>query len=110
MRKAALVFALVGAIVLAGTWPSGAGEVRRVRMVDDPRNRFRPVTVEVSVGTKVRWVNVGEDRHSTKSRDNLWESELLDPGERFTRRFRRRGTFRYFCTIHPEMVGTVVVT
>jgi plastocyanin len=31
------------------------------------------------------------------------------PGGRFTFTFQNAGTFRYHCTIHPGMVGTVVV-
>jgi plastocyanin len=83
--------------------------VVRVRMLDrGGNNRFRPATVTIDRGTRVRWVNVGNDDHTTTSNTGAWD-RWLDPGERFTRRFRTAGTFPYRCTIHPEMVGTVVV-
>lgn len=87
-----------------GTEPLGRTE--RVRMVDG--NRFRPVTLRISRGTRVRWVNRDNVTHTTTSEDGLWD-ERLEPGERFARRFRRAGTFDYECTIHFGMDGTIVV-
>jgi plastocyanin len=34
----------------------------------------------------------------------------MPPGDTFSRRFRSEGTFRYHCTIHASMRGTIVVT
>jgi plastocyanin len=83
-----------------------AASVARVRIVDD---RFRPRTITVSRGTLVRWVNRGNHTHTVTSSPGLWDSGLLSSGTSFSRRFRRRGTFRYFCRVHPTMTGTIVV-
>jgi plastocyanin len=82
-----------------------AASVARVRIVDD---RFRPRTT-VSRGTRVRWVNRGNHTHTVTSSRGLWDSGLPSSGTSFSRRFRRRGTFRYFCRVHPTMTGTIVV-
>ena len=82
------------------------GSAVRVKMLDD---RFRPSTITISASTRVKWVNRGDELHSTTS-SGSWDSGLLEPGESFSRRFRREGTFSYFCTVHPDMRGTVNVT
>lgn len=80
----------------------------RVRMVD---NAFRPRSLTVVQGTRVRWVNRGANVHSSTSNSDIWDSGLLDPGEAYSRVFRREGTFKYHCTVHPAvMKGTVTVS
>lgn len=90
-----------------GRDPLGTSEVHRVRMVDG--NRFRPTRITISRGDRVRWVNRDNVAHTTTSKSGLWD-ERLEPGERFSRRFRRAGTFDFRCTIHFGMDGTVVVS
>jgi plastocyanin len=86
--------------------PLGTTETHRVRMVDG--NAFRPRRITISRGDRVRWVNRASVTHTTTSNGGLW-NETLQPGERFSRRFRRAGTFGYRCTIHAGMTGTIVV-
>jgi plastocyanin len=86
--------------------PRGTIETHRVRMVDG--NRFRPARITISRGDRVRWVNRDNVVHTTTSSRDLWDATLA-PGERFTRRFRRAGTFNYECTIHFGMTGRIVV-
>jgi plastocyanin len=83
------------------------GTVERVRMVDG--DRFRPATLTVARGTRVRWMNADNVSHTTTSNTGIW-SATLSPGERFARRFRRAGEFNYRCTIHTGMTGRIVVT
>ena len=82
------------------------GTVARVRMVDG--NRFRPATLTVARGTRVRWVNADNVSHTTTSNSGIWAA-TLSPGERFARRFRRAGEFNYRCTFHTGMIGRIVV-
>lgn len=77
----------------------------RVRMVD---NRFRPRTLTIERGTRVKWVNRGSNHHTTTS--EAWDSGILSPGESFARRFGRAGEFSYRCTIHSTMRGTILVS
>jgi plastocyanin len=71
---------------------------------------FGPATARVAVGTVVRWQNLDGEPHTVVSVDGLFRSGALDQGEGFAFRFERPGTYRYVCSIHPQMVGTVVVT
>jgi plastocyanin len=108
-RLLVLVLALSAIAVPAGAGTDetqGGGRVR-VRIVD---NRFRPRSITISRGTRVRWVNRGNNPHTTTSNNDTWDSGTLSPGERFSRRFGRRGTFNYHCEIHASMTGTITVT
>jgi plastocyanin len=104
----ALAFAAPAAEARSPRDARAGGEIRRVRAVDEGINRFRPRRITIDRGTRVRWVNVGSLSHTTTSDDGDWDARL-SPGDRFTRRFRRAGTFTFHCSIHPEMVGTIVV-
>jgi len=86
--------------------PLGTTETHRVRMVDG--NAFRPRRITISRGDRVRWINRDDVTHTTTSNGGLW-NETLQPGDRFSRRFRRAGTFGYHCEIHVGMTGTIVV-
>lgn len=92
---------------VSGTAVPIQGATVRVRMVD---NAFRPRTIEVERGTRVRWVNAGDNVHTTTSNRGIWDSGLLDPGETFSRVFRRSGTFRYHCSVHTSMTGRIIVS
>lgn len=85
--------------------PAPRVSVVTVKMLDD---RFRPRTIDIAKGAKVKWVNRGAHTHSSTS--GSWNSGLLGPGESFSRTFRHVGTFSYHCTVHPFMRGTVVVS
>lgn len=108
-RLLVLVLALSAIAVPAGarTDEARGGERVRVRIVD---NRFSPRDITIARGTRVRWVNRGNNPHTTTSNTDLWDSGTLSSGERFTRRFGRRGTFNYHCEIHPTMTATITVT
>jgi plastocyanin len=43
------------------------------------------------------------------SENGLFRSGALDTNESFSYRFEKAGTYRYACSIHPRMVGTIIV-
>ena len=71
---------------------------------------FTPATLRIPVGTTVRWVNVGVAPHTATARDGSFDSGFLETGDRFDRTFTAPATIEYICAIHPQMVGTIVVT
>jgi plastocyanin len=70
---------------------------------------YRPRTVTVPAGTEVLWTNTGVAPHTVTARDGSFTSELLQTGGQYRRVFDQAGSFEYFCTLHPDMVGTVIV-
>jgi plastocyanin len=76
--------------------------------VDIIDNSYRPANISVSSGTEVVWRNL-DGNHTVTARDRSFDSGIFDAGT-FRRTFNNPGSFEYFCTLHPEMVGTVTVT
>lgn len=68
---------------------------------------FKPATLTVVKGTTVRWVN-GDKVPHTATRAGGFDKRV-GAGKAATVKFAARGTFRYHCTIHPEMRGKIVV-
>ena len=71
--------------------------------------KFAPATMTVKRGSTVTWTNGDDEPHTVFSDAGLFRSAALDTHERFSYRFERPGTYHYRCTIHPQMIGTVVV-
>jgi 3',5'-cyclic-AMP phosphodiesterase len=76
-------------------------------VVDD--RSFNPVVTIVPVGTTVTWINRGGLSHGIVSADRHFRSPVLDPDQRFSRRFDTSGTYPYLSSIDPKMVGQIVV-
>ena len=55
------------------------------------------------------WTNRDSSGHDVTTEDKAFGSPRLVTGDSFTHRFERLGTFDYFCSIHPYMVGTIEV-
>ena len=70
---------------------------------------FTPASITVKAGTTVTWVNLDDEPHTIFSDAGLFRSSALDTQERFSFKFEKAGTYHYLCTIHPRMLGTVVV-
>ena len=70
---------------------------------------YSPNPVNVTVGTTVRWANSDSVAHTSTADGGAWNSGSVNGGGTFDFKFQSAGTFNYHCTIHPNMVGTVVV-
>lgn len=70
---------------------------------------FMPADLDITVGTTVTWMNTDSTSHTSTSDGAGWNSGTVAPGRQFSFVFQTAGTFPYHCTIHPGMMGTVVV-
>ena len=70
---------------------------------------FAPTSMNVAAGSTVTWTNRDEEPHTVVSESGLFRSGALDTNESFSYRFEKPGTYRYTCSIHPRMVGTIIV-
>jgi len=70
---------------------------------------FQPDPVTVAAGTTVIWTNRDEVSHTVVSNDGLFSSPELEANQRFEFTFKKAGSFAYFCSLHPEMKGKVIV-
>ena len=74
-------------------------------------NSYNPNRIEINIGDKVTWINDDSSPHTvTSSNDSAFDSDVLMRGETFSFTFDKEGEYPYFCTLHPSMVGTVIVT
>lgn len=70
---------------------------------------FSPTSITVTAGTTVHWKNLDPEPHTVRSVDATFKSDALDQDDSFAFKFDKPGTYRYVCSIHPQMVGTIVV-
>jgi plastocyanin len=97
--------AAAGFALLLSAAPLAAAEV-----VNIDNFTFGPQTITVHKGTTVDWVNRDDTPHRVVATDKQFKSPVLDTDEKFSFTFTQPGKYPYFCSLHPHMTGTVVVT
>ena len=109
--RLAVSSALIGTIVLLavallGPGAAGARKVAGVKLGD---NFFKPTTKTVGKGTRVKFKWIGSGRHNVtlkKGPGKRFASRTTSAkGVNFTRRFKKRGTYRIYCTIHATQMN-----
>lgn len=68
---------------------------------------FAPPSLTVKAGSTVTWTNQDDEPLTVVSDAGLFRSAALDTRESFSFRFDKAGTYRYACSKHPRMVGTI---
>ena len=76
---------------------------------------FSPNPIQVSVGSTVTWTNNDSVIHTVNSgtsptESGLFTSPIMNPGDTFEYTFTEAGEVPYFCLLHPNMVGTAIVS
>ena len=102
---AILLGPVVGAMLAFG--PVAAQDATNVVTIDN--FTFTPPELTVAVGTTVKWVNHDDIPHLVVNKDKAFRSKALDTDDSFSYTFASAGTFDYFCALHPQMVGKVIV-
>jgi plastocyanin len=77
--------------------------------IEITKHMFSLPSVTVPTGVTVTWVNHDDDVHTVVSTTALFRSPGLDTDDSYSYQFTKPGTYQYFCTLHPLMVGTVIV-
>jgi plastocyanin len=74
---------------------------------------FKTATLDVTKGTTVTWSNKDNTTHHVTSGTSPTSDGTFDgavaAGGTFSFTFNDAGTFKYFCSIHPSMTGTITV-
>ena len=71
---------------------------------------FQPMAVTVTAGSTVRWTNRDDEPHTVVSDTGIFRSGAMDTNETYSFKFDEPGTYHFTCSIHPRMVGTIMVT
>ncbi|MDP9378357.1 MAG: cupredoxin domain-containing protein [Actinomycetota bacterium] len=103
---AGLAVAVTAPVVAVAPATAATAKVVKVKDFD-----FKPSTVRIGRGGIVEWRF--RDRpapHNVTSRGaKRFKSSPSQQSGKYRVKFRRSGTYRYVCTIHPNMRGKVVV-
>jgi amicyanin len=70
---------------------------------------FTPPELTVTVGTTVKWLNRDDIPHTVVDKNKAFRSKALDTDDAYSFTFANAGTFDYFCSLHPHMVGKIIV-
>ena len=70
---------------------------------------FAPGTLTVTAGTTVTWKNEDDSPHRIGDKNGTFTSAALDTDDAFSHTFAAPGEYPYICTIHPYMVGKIIV-
>lgn len=98
--------ALLAVACLMLSMPVWAQDVK----IDIKEFMFGPKDLTVAVGTKVTWVNDDQIPHTVAETHKAFRSGALDTNDSFSWVFNTPGEFEYFCALHPQMIGKIVVS
>jgi plastocyanin len=70
---------------------------------------FVPDTVTIHPGSTVRFVQDDETPHTVTAADHSFDSGNLNQKDTWKHTFAKEGTYKYLCSYHPYMKGTVIV-
>jgi plastocyanin len=109
VSRALVVAILLGPIVGAMLAFGAVAAQDATNVVTIDHFTFTPPELTVAVGTTVKWVNHDDIPHLVVNKDKAFRSKALDTDDSFSYTFASAGTFDYFCALHPQMVGKVIV-
>lgn len=100
------IAALVGAIPAIGIGGPAGGGTAAVKIINFA---FTPKALTITAGTTVRWKNADDSPHRIAASDGAYTSGALDTGDSYAHNFAVPGMYKYICSIHPYMRGTIIV-
>ncbi len=72
---------------------------------------FSPSPAQVKVGQEIRWRNADSTAHTATEDGNAWDTGSIAPGATSGAiTLNAAGQVFYHCTLHPTMVGSLVVS
>jgi plastocyanin len=100
--------AVVGSVLAAGVLFARAEDPSSTVSIDN--FTFSPKELKVKAGTIVTWTNHDDIPHGIASSNNAFaKSKALDTDDSYSSKFTTPGTYQYFCYIHHQMVGSIIV-
>jgi plastocyanin len=74
---------------------------------------FYPTATYATVGQRIVWTNVDTSPHNVTYVSGprfVSSRRLIRPGTKFSLRLTQPGTIHYYCSLHPWMKATIVVS
>jgi plastocyanin len=85
-------------------------ESAQVHVVEIVKFAFSPSKLEIKAGDHVKFINKDEVRHSATADDDSFDTGLFGQDEEKEVIFSEDGEFTYYCSPHPAMQGTIIVS
>jgi plastocyanin len=63
-----------------------------------------------ATGQATETTDISPSQQSSPASSNEFDSGIMQRGQTFKHTFYEAGTFEYYCTVHPAMVGKIVVS
>jgi amicyanin len=77
---------------------------------------FEPSVIRVQTGTEVTWTNEGDTAHTVVNtateqyeEGELFNSGMIQSNQTYSHTFEEAGEYPYYCDLHPQMRGRVIV-
>jgi len=117
LRRIGLTGAVIGLAALAAAAPpvlTSASEAvvaaaASPATVEIDNFAFAPATLTVTAGTTVTWKNEDDSPHRIGDQNGTFKSAALETDDTFSHTFAAPGEYPYICTMHPYMVGKIIV-
>jgi plastocyanin len=87
----------------------GAVAAQDANVVTIDNFTFAPQELTVAVGTTVKFINHDDIPHTVVEKNLSFRSKALDTDDSYSYTFATAGSFDYFCSLHPHMVGKIIV-
>jgi plastocyanin len=71
---------------------------------------FNPTSITAKVGDVVGFTNTGATAHTATLDDGSCKTPNIDPTKSDGLTFTAAGTYKFHCSIHNQMTGTIVVS
>lgn len=117
LRLLAVGVAVTAGLVLTGCSSGGGnkgsgatGPAKSTNTVHIKDFKFSPAVITVKAGTVVTWTNMDSVEHSATGDDKSFDSDTFGKGKSYSFTFTKAGKYKYHCTEHGYMKGTVIVT
>lgn len=114
LRGSARLVILLVATIAAPAVTADTADTADTVTLDINMFRYQPEVIEVPVGATVVWTNRDDIDHTVTTAPGSdpalrFDSGRFGQGETFARTFAEPGEYRYICSLHPSMTGTIRV-
>jgi plastocyanin len=111
LGRTRLLLTAVSTVMLwaAAPWSRSTAETADPTKIVVKDFMFMPAPLTVKAGSTVTWTNMDDEPHTVVSDTGLFKAGGMDTKESFSFKFDKPGTYHFTCSIHPRMVGTIVV-
>jgi plastocyanin len=105
----ALIVAMLLGPLIGAMLAFGAVAAQDANVVTIDNFTFAPKELTVAVGTTIKFVNHDDIPHTVVEKKLSFRSKALDTDDAYSYTFATAGSFDYFCGLHPQMVGKIIV-